>query len=218
MLVKTLVVGPLEANCYVVGCDTERTDGARDGMILDPGADAADIVRCIEQNTLTPRLIVCTHAHADHIAAAADLKAAFPESRFVISREEVGVLADENLNLSSFLGKPITPPEPDRLLDEGDVVELGEIRFRVIHVPGHTPGGICLYSEDASAGLAVLFSGDALFARGIGRADFPGGDYDLLVEGIKTKLLTLDETCVIYPGHGPRTTVGEEKELNPFLG
>lgn len=216
MRVEPLVVGPLQTNCYVVACDTENADGSRNGIIIDPGGDAEAIVRSVEEHHLKPVFIVLTHAHADHISASAEVKEAYPEAQYVLGRGDAATLSDDHMNLSAFLGQRMALPKPDRLLDEADTIDLGEIAFRVIHTPGHTPGGICLYAEDTPSG-PVLFCGDALFAGSVGRSDFPGGDHSQLIEGIKAKLLTLPVECVVYTGHGPATTIREEKAHNPFL-
>ena len=217
MIIETLTVGPLATNCYVVGTAASGRDRTREAMIIDPGGDTHEILLCLHRNGLTPKLMVNTHAHADHMAAVPELKEAHPDLQYLLHGEDFALLRDPDRNLSSFVGAELELPEPDRLLAHGDVVELGEIRFRVIHVPGHTPGGICLYSEDTPDRVPVLFSGDALFAQGIGRTDLPGGDHAQLIGALRDKILTLDERCVVYPGHGPITTIGDEKAHNPFL-
>jgi len=212
LIVETCEVGPLRANCHIVGCEDTR-----EAMILDPGGDGPLIVSRVKELDLRPRVLVNTHAHVDHVAADADVMRAFPDMRLLIHRDDARALADPGLNLSELLGTRVRPPEPDQLLEDGDQVSVGRLAFRVIQVPGHTPGGICLHSPDGPDGTPVLFSGDTLFAGGIGRSDFPGGSHEQLIASIRSRLFSLDERCVVYPGHGPITTIGREKRDNPFV-
>ncbi len=206
MVVRHLVVGTLQACCYVVGCP--RTKRA---MIIDPGGDAPKIISAADEAELTPVWIVNTHGHADHMAANAHLKQRYPEAAICIHPGDATMLTDPEENLSAMLGNPLCSPGADRLLAEGEELQVGDTSWRVMHVPGHTPGGICLL------GKGVIFVGDTLFAGSIGRWDFPGGDYGLLIRGIREKLLALPPETVVYPGHGPATTVGDEKSCNPFF-
>jgi hydroxyacylglutathione hydrolase len=206
LLIRALVVSPFATNCYLV------SDAAtRDALVIDPGADAATIIQAAQEDDLIVRGIVNTHGHADHIAANRAVKDEF-DCPIMIHELDAPYLTDADLNLSSYIGQsgPLSPTA-DRLLEEGDGVMVGELLFRVIHTPGHTPGGICLIVDD------VLFSGDTLFAGSIGRTDFPGGSHRALIESIRAKLLVLPENTAVYPGHGPSTTIAIERSSNPWL-
>ncbi|MCX7703770.1 MAG: MBL fold metallo-hydrolase, partial [Planctomycetota bacterium] len=160
--------------------------------------------------------IVNTHGHIDHILANPDMKVAYPEAELCIHELDAPLLVNSQRNLSVFIGRSFESPPADRLLKEDDELKLGRLRFRVIHIPGHSEGGICLYTEDEKP--PVLFAGDAVFQCSIGRTDFPGGSHRKLVTAIKEKLLVLPDETIVYPGHGPKTTIGFEKKNNPFLG
>jgi glyoxylase-like metal-dependent hydrolase (beta-lactamase superfamily II) len=210
--VDTLTVGDLQVACYIV------TDKATDAtMVVDPGGDADLIIESVRMTGVAPALIVNTHGHGDHIGGNAELKAAYPDAELCVHEADAGLLTDARRNLSAFFGSPVRSPPADRLLAEGDELSLGENRFRVIHVPGHTAGGMALYWAGTDAVAGMLFAGDALFAGGIGRTDFPGGDQELLLRGIREKLLTLPPDTLVLPGHGPASTVGREKQTNSFV-
>jgi len=212
MIIHTLVVGLMQACCYVAAC--EKTSRA---VIIDPGGEPERIIGLVEHEKLEPALIVDTHGHADHIAANAEIKARFADAPLVVHEFDAAMLGDPHANLSAMFGVPIHSPPPDRTLADGDTVGVGEEQLSVIHIGGHSPGSICLYAPGNDKGKGVLFSGDTLFAGGIGRTDFPGGSHQELIEGIRGKLLLLPAETVTYPGHGPATTLGEEARSNPFL-
>ncbi len=212
MLIEAMVVGEIQANCYLVG------DGkSNDIAVIDPGGDGPDIIARIEEKGYHPVYIIDTHGHIDHMWANADLKAAYPDAEILIHEDDAHMLTDAAANLSGFMGRSITSPPADRTLSEGDQLELGSLVFDIVHIPGHSPGGIALITKDEDSGKTVVFCGDAVFAYSIGRTDFPGGSYEKLISGIKQKLLTLPDDTVLYPGHGPATTVGTERRNNPFL-
>jgi len=199
--IKTLVVGPLATNCYIV------SDGVRgDACIIDPGADPARIKDVLRKEALTPKFIIITHGHGDHIAANRAL-----DIPIYIHALDGDFLADPGKNLSRMFMFGITSPKASRLLEDGDVIKLGDIEFKVLHTPGHTPGSISLAAD------GVVFTGDALFAGSIGRTDLEYGDEHALISSIKEKLLVLSDDTVVYPGHGESSTIGEERSSNPFL-
>ncbi len=206
MILKCLVVGAYGANCYIVGSEKEKV-----GMIIDPGAEAGRIISEINKFDLTIKTIILTHGHGDHTGAAMEVKEE-TGAEIAVHPDDVAMMNDKIL--SSLLGMAHNQiPKADMLLDEGDIIEIGELTFTVIHTPGHSRGGICLLGE------GVLFSGDTLFQYSIGRTDLPraGGDYKTIIASIKNKLLTLDDEIIVYPGHGPKTTIGAERRGNSFL-
>ncbi len=205
MILETLTVGQLEVNCYLIGC-AETGEGA----VVDPGGDAEDILQAIKKLGIKPKYIICTHGHADHIAAVDEIKKA-TGAKVLIHSADAEMLTDPQKNLSVFMGDNIILQPADKLLAEGDIIELGTVKLEVLHVPGHTAGGICLKTDQA------VFSGDTLFAGSVGRSDFPGGNHSQLIKGIKEKLLSLPDETRVYPGHGPDTLIGQEKRHNPFL-
>ena len=205
MILQTLLVGPLGVNCYILADETTR-----EAMVVDPGGNARDILNALQHHRLKVTAIVNTHAHFDHILALNEIRAT-THAPFMLHADEVPVLAAAKASAASF-GMGISPPAPaDRLLKDGDTVVVGALLFKVLHTPGHTPGGICLLEEKN------VFVGDTLFQGSIGRTDFPGGDYATLMSSIRDKLLPLADDTIVYPGHGTSTTIGEEKQLNPFV-
>ncbi|MFA4842538.1 MAG: MBL fold metallo-hydrolase [Candidatus Omnitrophota bacterium] len=205
MILEQLTVGPLEVNCYILA--KEKNSPA---IIIDPGADERRIKKTLEQFLLKPALIINTHGHIDHIGC---------DNKFGVSvyihTKDAALLKDAALNLSGFLSLPFTVEADTHTVEDKELIDLGGIELEVLHLPGHTPGGIALLLKRPKA--KILFSGDSLFYRGVGRTDFPGADGDLLIRSIKEKLLVLPEDTIVYPGHGPTTTIGEEKRNNPFL-
>ncbi|AEF95100.1 beta-lactamase domain protein [Desulfotomaculum nigrificans CO-1-SRB] len=205
MLIETLPVGNLEANCYIIGCP--ETDQA---AIVDPGDEARRILAQVAKLGLTVSAIILTHGHYDHIGAVAELKKA-TGAPVMIHRQDSEMLTKPALNLSAWLGEDIELKPADRLLEDGDLIKVGNLTLEVLHTPGHTPGGICLKVG------GDVFTGDTLFAQSVGRSDFPGGSHTTLINSIKQKLLVLPDDTMIYPGHGPASTIGQEKRLNPYL-
>lgn len=207
MIVKTLVVGPFATNCYIVALESTRL-----GMVIDPGAEARRILRAVGDLGLVMRLIVVTHSHVDHIGAVAPVKEA-TGAEFALHKAETGASRGIfSRMLVSMMGGSFKPlPQPDRLLSDGDIIDVDGLRFTALHTPGHSPGGISLY------GNGVVFSGDTLFNCGVGRTDLPGCSYVQLMDSIQNKLMTLPDETIVYPGHGPETTIGTERRMNPFL-
>lgn len=203
MIIRKLIVGPIASNCYIVG--DEET---KEGMIIDPGADAKEILRVVQKLGLKIKLIVLTHRHPDHIGAASEVKAA--TGALVAAHAEMAKYLPQS---PSYMYEPPyeAAPYPDRLLEEGDIIEIGALRYKVLHTPGHTPCGISIVGE------GHVFTGDTLFNYGIGRYDLIDGDGEALIQGIKTKLLTLPLETVVHPGHGPDSLITTEKRANPFL-
>ncbi len=208
MLLRVLELGPFAANCYIVG--VEKT---REGMILDPVAEAETIMDNVRQLGLTIKLIVATHAHPDHIMALRQVKEETEAPFAIHEAESAGRIMPGIARIMGLImtGSPKPLPKPNRLLKDGDIIELGDLSFTVLHTPGHSPGGISLY------GHGVAFVGDTLFNFSIGRTDFPGCSYQKLMDSIHNKLMTLPDETIVLPGHGPRTTIGTERQYNPFL-
>lgn len=212
--IKTLVVGPIQACCYVVsGKINNRV------CLIDPGGDSKQIIDYLEKHKLEPVYLINTHGHIDHIGANQEIKAAYPAIKICIHSEDARMLTSASANLSPELGYSFTSPSADKLLKEGDELSIndGALALKVIHLPGHTRGGIGLVYTPSGKQPGIIFTGDTLFAGGIGRTDFPGGSMEQLLNNIRTKILTLPDDTVVYPGHGPATTVGNEKHHNPFL-
>jgi hydroxyacylglutathione hydrolase len=207
MILRTLVVGPFASNCYIVG-----SDSTKQGLIIDPGAEAKLILNTVNELGLKVGLVVVTHAHIDHIGALAAVKESTGAEFAIHQLEAKAGLGMFSRIMSSMTGGSFSqPPKPERLLKDGDSISIGDLKFTVLHTPGHSPGGISLYGE------GILFSGDTLFNHGIGRTDFPGCSYEQIIDSIKNKLLRLPDETLVYPGHGPATTIGEEKRGNPFF-
>ncbi len=210
MKIETIVLGDFEANCYSVRSDQTATAC----LLIDPGLNPEPLVHFITKNKLTPEAIVLTHGHADHIGGVETVRQHWPDVKVFISQQDAEMLTDPAKNLSILAQVMVQARPADICLVDGQrYVEAAGLRFEVIHTPGHSPGGICLYNADEG----ILFSGDTLFAGSVGRSDFPGGDPDLLIDRIKHKLLILPEQTRVYPGHGPVTTLRSEKRHNPFL-
>ncbi len=208
MITRALPVGPLQANCYVVGCEETRR-----AAVIDPGGDTDKILSALDKDNLKVAAIINTHGHFDHVGGNKALKEA-TDADLMIHELDAPMLTQLAQAAAAWGMRTENSPAPDRLLGDGDTVDAGNIRFNVIHTPGHSPGGICLYVEHENA----LFVGDTLFAGSIGRTDLPGGDYNTLISSIQTKLFSLPEETVVYNGHMEATSIGKEKKFNPFCG
>ncbi len=205
MILQMLTVGSFGSNCYIVG--SEKT---KEGIIIDPGADAESIIQAVRKLELKITMIIATHSHVDHVGALSEVKEAL-KAPFAMHADDAQGLPEVGKYLTMMFGVKMSPlPAPDKFLSEGEIIKVGEFSFKVLHTPGHSPGGISL------AGNGVVFSGDTLFNYGIGRTDFPGCSYDGLMESIRTKLMTLPDKTIVLSGHGPETTIGAERKGNPW--
>jgi hydroxyacylglutathione hydrolase len=207
VILETLVLGPMAVNCYLVG------DGSSDeGIIIDPGDEPDVIEKAIQKNKLNIKYIVVTHGHIDHIGALREIKGSTGAEVCIYKSGEASLSRERVNAMSAMFGLSYAVPlPPDRLLEEGARLDVGKLSFLVLHTPGHSPDSICL------AGAGVVFSGDTLFSGSIGRYDFPGGSFTELMHSIKTKLMVLPDSTVVHPGHGPSSTIGEERCDNPYL-
>ena len=205
MILEVIPVGPFLANCYIIAStDSEQA------IIVDPGADYKKIKSRLDKHKLTPAFIINTHGHIDHIGEDTSFKVPI-----YIHEKDISLLHDAESNLSKFFSSPLVIKSDIHPLNDSQDIRLDQIHLKVIHTPGHTPGGICLLLINPEN--KILFSGDTLFNSGIGRTDYPGASESLLVKSIKNKLFSLDDDTIVYPGHGPQTTIGREKKENPFL-
>ena len=205
MIIEKIEVGPFASNCYIVGAESNK-----EGIIIDPGAGANQILKRIKDLELEVKLILLTHNHMDHAGALKEVKEATDAEVAVHADDAEALQARHPLGVESRLSLQALPP-PDRLLKGGDSIDVGDLHFLILHTPGHTPGGICLLGE------GVVFSGDTLFNSSVGRFDLPGGSGSQLMNSIHTKLMILPDNTAVYPGHGPDTTIGTERQWNPFL-
>ena len=206
--IQTIVSMPFAENTYVAW-----HEGRADCVVVDPGTEPEAILAFLREQGLTPAAILNTHGHADHIAGNADLKAAYPEAPLVIGAGDAALLTDPVLNVSRSYGFDIISPPADQLVREGDTILFAGLTLDIREIPGHSPGHIVFVVRDGG----VVFGGDVLFRGSIGRTDSPGCSFETLATGIRTKLYTMPDETVVYPGHGPVTKVGYEKRTNPFV-
>ncbi|MEJ2154195.1 MAG: MBL fold metallo-hydrolase [Desulfobacteraceae bacterium] len=206
MKIYPMPVGPLQANCFIVGCEETRK-----AAIVDPGGDADRLLSLLEKEKLEAAAIINTHGHFDHVGGNKAVKTA-TGAELMIHKEDAPMLAHLTQTAAAWGLRAEDSPVPDRLLEDGDLIDFGNLQFKVIHTPGHSLGGICLHVESEQA----LFVGDTLFAGSIGRTDLPGGDYDTLIRSIQTRLFVLPDETAVYNGHMESTTIGQEKRFNPF--
>jgi len=205
MIIKKLVVGPLEGNCYIIG-----DEKMRQAIVVDPGDEPDRIIEQVKQNGFEVNAIICTHAHFDHMGVAGDIKKE-TGATILLNKNDLE-LYEKAKDQAAFWGFKLDDiPQPDAFLEEGDEVKVGNLAFKVFHTPGHSPGGICLYGE------GIVITGDTLFQGSVGRTDFQGGDISKLKESFK-RLLDLPEQTIVLSGHGPETTIGKEKNDNFFAG
>ncbi len=207
MRITNMPSGALQANTYLVV--DEKTS---EGFIVDPGGYNQALTRTVQENGIKIKYIILTHGHSDHICGVNEHKAEFPGCQVVAYRDEEAMLEDPNLNQSPGFGMPYST-KADILVNDGDELEVGDATLKFIHTPGHTAGGMCIYVQDAKA----LFSGDTLFCQSIGRTDFPGGSYPAIKDSIRNKLFLLPDDTKVFPGHMESSSIGFEKENNPFV-
>jgi hydroxyacylglutathione hydrolase len=206
LIIKELVVGPLMANCFIFGCKETK-----EAVVIDPGGDADRILFSLADSGLTVKYIINTHGHFDHVAANGKIKDA-TGADILIHPLDAPMLGSLSANAAFFGISVENSPPCDQTIEEGDTVSFGKITLKVLHTPGHTPGGISLYTDK------IVFVGDTLFSGSIGRTDFPGGDFNTLISSIRTKLFKMDDDVRVFSGHGPETSIGSEKRFNPFVG
>lgn len=204
MILRIVVVGPYQENTYIIG-----SDETQEAAIIDAGAEWQAIMNAVEDSGLTVKYLLTTHGHEDHIGAVADMVDA-TNAPFAIHQNDAYMI-EKPPDTASIIPGFRNPPEPDLFLEEGDTVEIGDLSLSVIETHGHTPGGISYY------GHGLVFTGDTLFRGSVGRTDFEGGNWEQLIDSIKTKLLPLPDDTVVLPGHGPHSSIGAEAQWNPFL-
>ncbi|ABK97729.1 MBL fold metallo-hydrolase [Pelobacter propionicus] len=207
MIFESLEVGPLGVNCFILGCEETGQ-----GVVIDAGGDARDIIAVVERQGLTIAHIINTHGHFDHIGANRALKERF-SANLMIHAADIPLL-DRAADIAKAYGIPgENSPQPDTCLEDGMEISFGKLAMTVLHTPGHSPGGCCFYLEAEQK----IITGDTLFADSIGRTDLPGGSHEQLLDSVRAKLFTLPDHVVAYPGHGPETTIGHEKRHNPYF-
>lgn len=207
MIHEILAVGPLQCNCSVIG--DERT---REAMVIDPGDDIDDVLALVRKHKLTVKQIVITHAHIDHVGGAQKLRAA-TRAPILLNQNDYGLLKMLDMQ-AAWIGMPSPGKvEIDRSVADAETLQAGSLSANVLHTPGHTEGSICLYFPAEKK----LIAGDTLFAGSIGRTDLPGGSFQKIISSLHEQVLALPDETLVIPGHGPTTTIGEERESNPFL-
>ena len=207
MRITNLPSGALQANTYLAV--DEKTN---EGFIVDPGGYNKVLTKEVRDNDVKIKYIILTHGHSDHICGVNEHKAEFPDAKIVAYKDEEAMLENPNLNQSPGFGVPYST-KADILVSDGDELKVGDVTLKFIHTPGHTEGGMCIYVKEAKA----LFSGDTLFRQSIGRTDFPGGSYREIMDSIRKKLFLLPDDTNVFPGHMGTTSIGFEKENNPFV-
>jgi len=206
--IQTIVSMPFAENTYVVW-----KAKSSEAIVIDPGTEPEAILEFLRERELRVVAILNTHGHADHIAGNADMKQAFPQAPLIIGVGDAELLTNPQLNVSRSFGFDVMSPPADQLVREGGTLLFAGLTLDILEIPGHSPGHVVFVVRDEN----LVFGGDVLFRGSIGRTDFPGGSFSLLAEGIRGKLYNLDERTVVYPGHGPVTTIAHERETNPFV-
>lgn len=206
MILKQMAVGPIMANCYILGCEETR-----EAAVIDPGDETDRILMALAKEKLTVKHIINTHGHFDHVGGNRKLKEA-TGAPLCIHAGDAHMLSQLSAAAASFGLSSDNSPEPDKTLEDGDQIKFGNIALNVLHTPGHSPGSVSLHTDK------MVFVGDLLFSGSIGRTDLPGGDFGTLVASVKNKIFPLGDDVVVYSGHGPETSVAQEKKFNPFVG
>ena len=209
MKIDRLILGAYETNCYVL----RSSEQSQDCMIIDPGLEADDLIDFLNEKKLHPVAVILTHGHIDHIAGLTELRENYPGIKVYIHKLDAEMLTQPMMNLSAMTGAGFTAAPADSFLEDNMTIEEAGVKLSVLHTSGHTPGGISLYAKDEG----IVFAGDTLFAGSVGRTDFPGGGMRQLINSIKEKLFTLPDETKVYPGHGPTTSIANEKKHNPFV-
>ena len=214
MIIRQMALGPIQANCYILGCEETRQ-----AVVIDPGEECDRVLTTLAKDGLTVVHIINTHGHFDHVGANKRLKET-TGADLLIHKDDAPMLNQLSAAAASWGLAAENSPGADRLLEDGDTIAFGNHTLTVLHTPGHSPGGICLYTEYAQSGETrkAVFVGDTLFAGSIGRTDLPGGDFNTLIGSIRGRLFALDDDVKVYPGHMGNTTIGVEKRTNPFCG
>ncbi len=207
MIFEIVVVGPLAVNCVILGCGETR-----EGVVVDAGGDAGQIIAAVERLGLNISQVINTHGHFDHVGANRQVLEHF-NARLLIHERDVPMLERASVVAKAYGMQVDNSPQPDAFLCDGMEISFGKCRMKVLHTPGHTQGGCCLYLEEEK----IIITGDTLFADSIGRTDLPGGSHEQLLASIRSKLFILPDDVVAYPGHGPDTTIGHEKKNNPYF-
>jgi glyoxylase-like metal-dependent hydrolase (beta-lactamase superfamily II) len=206
--IRRFSLGPMQTNCYLVGCEQTM-----EAAVIDPSWNGAGIAAAAEEGGWLVTHILLTHSHFDHVGGLADLKEA-TKAPVYIHPDAVAMLANANM-LGALFGMTIkSPPPPDEMLAPGQIIEVGQLKLHTLFTPGHAPGHVSFYLPE----YGIVFDGDVLFRGSIGRHDFPDSDYETLMKSINEQLLTLPDETRVFSGHGPETTIGEERKHNPFLG
>jgi glyoxylase-like metal-dependent hydrolase (beta-lactamase superfamily II) len=211
MKIDCLILGAYETNCYIL----RKSEKVKDCVVIDTGLEAEKLIDFLQEHKLNPLAVVLTHGHVDHIAGVAILRKNYPKIKAYIHKLDADMLRESANNVSARIGRQPSTLDiigTDFLVEEPSNIKQADIKLQVLHTPGHTPGGICLYSKQEG----IVFTDDALFANGVGRTDL-GGNMEQLIKSIKEKLFALPDETAVYPGHGPTTTIAQEKKSNPFL-